>query len=166
TDVVEAAQADAALEALADLRRIVLEPAQRLDREVVAHDHAVARQARLRVPLDEAVADDRARDVAPLGGAEDLADLRRAHVGLLELRLEHALERALDVVDRVVDHRVVAHVDALGLGQIARLGLRPHVEAYDDRVVDRREVDVVLRDRTDAAVDDAEVDLVAHVDLE
>ena len=43
---------------------------------------------------------------------------------------------------------------------------RADVEADDDRVVDRREVDVVLRDRTDTAVDDPQVDLVADLDLE
>src|SRR5699024_10723499 len=34
------------------------------------------------------------------------------------------------------------------------------------RVVDRGQVDVGLRDRTDAAVDDPQIDLVAHIDLE
>jgi hypothetical protein len=34
---------------------------------------------------------------------------------LLELRLEHALERGLDVVDGLVDHRVLPDVDALAV---------------------------------------------------
>src|SRR5690625_7531127 len=56
-DVVEAAQSDTALEALADLRGIVLEATQRFDREVVAHDHTLSRETRLGVPLDRPVLD-------------------------------------------------------------------------------------------------------------
>src|SRR5207245_6544463 len=48
-DVV-VADADAALEALTDLGGVVLEPAQRLDREAVGHHDAVPDQACLRVP--------------------------------------------------------------------------------------------------------------------
>ena len=36
----------------------------------------------------------------------------------------------------------------------------------DDRVVDRREVDVALRDGTHTAVDDAQLHAVVHLDLE
>src|SRR5690606_30868494 len=111
-------------------------------------------------------ADDRPGDVAELRGAEDLADLRGAQLGLLVLRLEHALERGLHVLDRLVDDRVEADVDALALGQVLDALAVLHVEADDDRVVDRREVDVVLRDGTHTAVDDTQLDLVAHVDLE
>ena len=85
---------------------------------------------------------------------------------LLELRLEHALEGRLDLLDRLVDDRVVADLDALALGDVGVLALGPDVEADDDRVRRHREVDVVQRDRTDTAVDDPQVDLVAHVDLE
>src|SRR5699024_10808495 len=114
----------------------------------------------------QTIADDRAGDVAELRGPEDLADLRGADLDLFVLGLEHALERALDVVDRLVDDRVVADVDAFAVCQVASLRLRTDVEADDDRVVDRGQVDVVLRDRTDAAVDDPQIDLVAHIDLE
>ena len=101
-----------------------------------------------------------------LRGAEDLAHLGGAELHLLVLRLEHALEGRLDVVDRLVDDRVEAHVDALAVGQLLDALRVLDVEADDDRVVDRRQVDVVLRDGTDPAVDDAQLDLVAHVDLE
>src|SRR5215467_6596133 len=56
-DVV-VADADAALEALADLGRVVLEPAQRVDGEVVRDHHAVADQAGLAVAGDRAGPDD------------------------------------------------------------------------------------------------------------
>ena len=62
----------------------------------------------------------RCRPSAP----EDLANLRRAELDLLELGLEHALERGLDLFDRLVDDRVVADVDALALRR-ARPPARP-----------------------------------------
>ena len=97
--------------------------------------------------------------------AEDLADLRLPELDLLVDRLEHALQRRLDLVDRGVDHRVVADVHALAVGQLGRLALRPDVEADDDRIRRRRQADVGLGDRTDTAVDDPQADLVADVDL-
>ena len=48
-DVVERTKPDTALEALANLGRVILEPLQRLDREVVGDDRAVANQPGLAV---------------------------------------------------------------------------------------------------------------------
>src|SRR3954452_10674056 len=164
-DVVERPQADTALVALADLGDVVLEAAQGLDGEVVGDDDPVADQPGLRVPVDGPAADDRAGDVADARHPEDLPDLRRAERDLLVLRLEHALEGRLDLLDRLVDDRVVPDVDALAVGQLRRLALGPDVETQDDDVVGQGEVDVALGDPADAAVDDPQRDVVAHLDL-
>src|SRR5699024_4284179 len=111
-EVVEGPQVDAALVALADLGDIVLVASQTGDLDVLRDDLAATGDAGLRPALDEAAAHDRAGDVAELGGAEDLADLRRAELDLLVLRLEHALEGLLDLVDGVVDDRVVLDLHA------------------------------------------------------
>src|SRR4051794_38022610 len=153
-DVVDPAESDARLEVRADLGDVVLEPAQRLDRQVVPDDHAVADHPRLRVARDHAAADQHTRDVAELRRAEDLPDLGETRLDLLELRLQHALQRVLHVLEGRVDHRVEPDVDALARGALAGLRVRPDVEADDDRVVDRRQVHVRLGDRADAAVDD------------
>src|SRR3712207_2531769 len=84
---------------------------------------------------------------------------------LLVLRLEHALEGRLDLLDRLVDDRVVPDVDALAGGELGGLALGPDVEAEDDDVVGQRQVDVALGDAADAAVDDPQRDVVAHLDL-
>ena len=73
---------------------------------------------------------------------------------------------SLNVVDRRVDDVVVLDLDALGIRHLGHAFGGTDVEADDDRVVDGRQVDVVLRDRTDAAVDDAQSNLVAHVDTQ
>src|SRR4029450_13609404 len=74
----EAGQRQTALEALADLGGVVLEPLERADRDVVRHHDALAQHARLRVAADDAGPDQAAGDEADLGRAEHLTDLRRA----------------------------------------------------------------------------------------
>src|SRR5690606_7716144 len=165
-DVVELAEADTGLEVRLDLGDGVLEATQRLDGEAIGQHDAVADDARLGVARDRAALDEHTRDVAELRGAEHLADLGETRLRLLELGLEHALERGLHVVDRVVDDVVEADVDALAGGGLAGLRVRADVEAEHDRVVDRREVDVALGDRADAAVDDAQLHAVVHLDLQ
>src|SRR3954470_17303002 len=164
-DVVERPQADTALVALADLGRVVLEPAEGLHRQVVGDHGTVTHEPCLRVADDRAAADQRTGDVADLRHPEDLADLRRAELDLLVDGLEHALERGLDLVDRLVDDRVVPDVHAFAVGELGGLTLGPDVEAQDDDVVGQRQVDVALGDPTDAAVDDPQRDVVAHLDL-
>src|SRR6202167_758728 len=164
-DVV-VADTDTAFVALADLGRVVLEPAQRIHRQAVGDHHAVPDQPRLAAAMDRAGADDAAGDVADPRHPEALRDLRRAELVLVELGLEHALESGLDLRDRLVDDRVVADVDALALGQLACPAGRPDVEADDHRVRGDGQVHVVLRDRADAAADHPQADLLAHVELE
>src|SRR4051794_9461858 len=164
-DVLVVPQDQAALEALADLGGVVLLALQRREVEVVGHDGTVTDETHLGVAPDHTTGDHAAGDVADLRRAEDRADLRLAEGRLLVLRLEHALERGLDLLDRVVDDRVVPDLHALAVGQLRRLALRADVEADDDRVGRGRQVDVGLGDRTDTAVDDPQADLVADVDL-
>src|SRR5690242_3318714 len=164
-DVV-VADADTALEALADLGRILLEPAQRVHRQVVGDHHAVPDQPCLGAAADQATAHDGPGDIADPRYPEDLPDLRGAELDFLELGLEHALERRLDLFDRLVDDRVVADVDALAPGQLTGPFGRPDVEADDHRVGGDGQVDVILGDRADAAADHAQADLFADVELE
>src|SRR2546423_2242297 len=165
-DVVEVSEIDTALEAFADLRDVVLLPPQTLDGEVVGHHGAAPDEARLGVPADQAAADDTAGDVADLAGAEDRADLGGAELHFLVLRLQHALQGRLDLLDRLVDDRVEADLDALAVGLGLGPAVGPDVEAEDDRVGGHRQVHVGLGDGADAAVHDAQVHLLADVQLE
>src|SRR5215472_8467759 len=117
-----------------DLGDIVLEPAQRLDREALRDHDAVADQAGLAATVDRARAHDAPGDVAGPRHPEDLPDLRGAELCLLELGLEHALERGFDLLDRLVDDRVVADVHALALRELAGPACRADVESDDHRV--------------------------------
>src|SRR3954454_24152037 len=165
----EPAQGHTTLEALADLGGVVLEPAQRADRDIVGHHGAVPQDAGLGVAAEETGADHTAGDETDLGRAEDLADLRGALLDLLVLRLEQTLERGLDLLDGLVDHAVVADLHVRAVGHLLDLVRGPDVEP-DDRGGGvrgrRRQVHVALGDRTDTAVDDLELDLVRNLDLE
>ena len=84
----------------------------------------------------------------------------RADPHFLERRVEQAGHRLLHLVDDVVDDRVQADVDLLALGDVGGVAVGPHVEADDDGVRRRRQQHVRLVDRADAAVDDADLDLL------
>src|ERR1019366_2742491 len=146
-DVV-VADADTAFEALAHLGRVVLEPAQRFDREVLRDDYAVPDQPGLAVTGDGARPHDAAGHVADPRHPEDLPDLGRAELGLLEDGLEHALQSGFDFLDRLVDDRVVADVHALALRQLARPARSPapSADSRSSRVIlGRRWANMALR---------------------
>src|SRR5260370_5395693 len=163
---VAVADPDTALEAFPDLGRMVLEPAQRLDGEVLGNHDAVPDQPGLAVPRDRAGPDDATGHVADPRHPEDLAHLRGAELSLLEDRLEHALERGLDFLDRLVDDRVVADIDALGAGQLTGPASPTDVEADDHRFGGDRQVDIVLGDRADTAADDPQLHFLANIALQ
>ena len=94
-----------------------------------------------------------AGDRAEARDAEELPHLDLADRLLGADRREHPDERLLDVLGELVDHAVGADLDALAVGERARLGVRADVEADDHRVRGRGEHDVVLGDRAHALVD-------------
>src|SRR5579862_3734679 len=156
--VVETLEEDAALEPFSDLARVVLESLQLRDLRRV-DDGAVADDAHVRIAADDAVRDHAACDRAEPRNTEERAHLRLAD-RLLRLDCgELADERLLDVLGELVDDVVRADLDALACGELARLGVRTHVEPDDERVRCRREHDVVLRDRPHALVDHVHANL-------
>src|SRR5262249_11526827 len=144
-EVLEVAQTDTALEALADLTGIILEALQRRD-AALPDDDAVAQEANLAAAGDDPRAHVTACDGADARHTEDFADLGLARDHLFELGSEHADHRPLDVLEQLVDDLVGADLDVLGGSQLARLAIGTHVEADQRRVRGGREHDVVLGD--------------------
>src|SRR5699024_12641293 len=106
------------------------------------------------------------RSLAELLTAEHHSVIRVYQFHLVVLRLQHALQSSFNVFNRLVNNRVVANVDALAVGQLANTLSRSNVEPKDDRVIDSRQVNVVLRDGTHTTVDDSQRDIVANINLE
>ena len=94
--------------------------------------HVVAQQAHLGAAPDDAFGDHAAGDLADPGDVEDFADRGVAEEALAQGRRQHARQRVAHVVDHIVDDRVVADLDAVALGQVARLRVGPHIEADDE----------------------------------
>ena len=114
----------------------------------------------LRAARDLALGDERAGDRADPRGFEQLAHLGLAERGLDLGGLEHALHRRAQLLDRAVDDRVGADLDALAVGDLAGVADGPHVEGEDHALGGGREHHVGLVDAADAAVDDVDLDLL------
>src|SRR5204863_6942866 len=126
-DVLVSLDADAALVTGGDVSHVVLESSQRMQLALV-NDDPIADQTNLRVTRDRPAGDVAARDDTLLGNPERGANLSLAELVFLALRRQHAGQRRLDVVDRVVDHAVEAEIDALLVGERARLLVGTDVE--------------------------------------
>src|SRR6266513_1651929 len=119
--VVEALEQDPALEALGDLTTVVLKALQLRDRGLL-DDRAVADDPHRCAAADVALGHVAARDRAESRDPEQGPDLDLADRLLGRDWAEHADERLLDVLGQLVDNAVGADLDALALGELARLG--------------------------------------------
>src|SRR5512146_1267010 len=104
-DVVEVLHADTALEALADLPHVVLEPLERRDGAIENLD-SVADDTHAPLAIDHAAADRAAGDRTDARDLEDFAHLRFAQHHLALLGTEHAFHRGTHVGDSFIDDPV------------------------------------------------------------
>ena len=116
-----------------DLVDLVLEALERLQGAEFEHHDVVADDPHAGALADHALGDPAAGDPADLGDVEGLQHLGVAEEGFALDRRQHAREHAFDVVQQVVDDRVVADLDAFALGQVAGLFRGADVEAEDRR---------------------------------
>ena len=114
----------------------------------------------MRAALHDAIGHPAARHQANLGNVEQLENLRIAEHRLAQRRRKHARKRRLHVVDEIVDDVVVADLDAVMLGKVARLLMRADVEAKDDRLRGRGQRHIGFGYAADAAMDDPRHDFV------
>src|SRR5581483_92314 len=143
---------DAALVARGNLAHVLLEPLEVLD-AALEHQIAAAADAGAGRTHRLAVGDIRAGDVAEAADADDLAHFGVAVDHLFVDRLQHTLERVLDILDGVVDHVVLLDLDVLRLGLAAGALLDAGVEAEDHALRRLGEHHVRLGDRAGSGVD-------------
>ena len=99
----------------------------------VEHLDAVADDAHATLAVDDAAANRAAGDRADARDLEHLAHLGLAEMTSRSFGTEHAFHRRANVGHRLVDDAVELDVDAFALGRRARVVVRAHVEADDDR---------------------------------
>src|SRR3990167_4274404 len=159
-DVLEAGEHHAAFLADGDFVDLVLEALERLQGAQFQDHDVLTDDPDLGALADHAFGDLTAGDLADLADVEGLQNLGVAKEGFALDRGQHAREHAFDVVQQVVDDRVVADLDPFALGQGSRLGRGPDVEADDRRAGALGQHDVAFADRAGARQDDPRADLV------
>ncbi len=141
--------ADAALHAVGDFARVVLEALERGDLAFVDL-LAAAHHLDFRVAADDAVLYTAAGDGADLGNPEDGEDFGAAEVAFLERGFEQTHHGEAHLILQLVDDGVEADFDVLLLRQLGGLALGAHIEADDDGVRGSRQQHVALGDGADA----------------
>ena len=125
-------------------------------------DDVVAQQSCFGAPADRAFDNFATRNLANFGDRKDLLDPRLAEAGLFDRRFEHAGQDVFHLVDKVVDHRVIADLKFVALGTVARLDIGPHAEADHQCAGRCREGNVRFVDAANRAMNHADRDLVGR----
>ena len=141
------------------LAHFVLEALQGGKFAFVDHD-IVADQAHLGAAAHDAFGDAAARDLADLGDVEHFQDFGIAEELLARLRRQHARQRRFHVIHHIVDDVVIADLDAIALGAVARLVVGAHIEADHRRAAGMRQDHVAFGDAADAGLQDLRADFV------
>src|SRR3984957_20489004 len=144
--------ADTALHTRPNLTHVVLKAAQRLERALEDHN-VFAQNTNGVIALHNAFRNQASGDNAELAGAEYVAHLRHTQDRLLNLRLQHARQHRLHVVDGFVNDAVVTNLDAGLLDRLTGARISPDVEADDETLRCRGELHVGFGDATQAARD-------------
>ena len=157
--LVEIAQPNTALEALADLVDIFLEPLEG-DHAAVVNRLLLADDAGAAALGDPAALDLGAGD-HEFGELEHLFDERGAQRGFAQLGIQHAGHGFLHLVHQLVNDAEQLDLDALTLGGVGRGVVGLGVEADDHGAGGLGEEDVGFGNRANGGEDDIEVDLLA-----
>src|SRR6266480_1886883 len=160
-EVIEVFHGHAALETGLYFTHVVLEALERIDLARM-DNHVVAQHAHRRVAAHETFEHHASSDGPDLGNLEYLPHVDQSEYILFFLRREHARERRLHFVDRVIDDVVVAYVHPRGLGRLARGRIGAGIETDDHGLGGERKIHVGLRDRAHRAVHHVDLDLVGR----
>src|SRR5690606_17730321 len=97
------------------------------------NDHVVTQQAHPGRAARHSFGNQTASNLADSRDFKDLFDLRITDETLANFGLQQAAGSGPDVVQEIVDHRVVSNFDTFLIRRRPRRGICPHVKAYDWR---------------------------------
>ncbi|CEE73405.1 membrane hypothetical protein [Xanthomonas citri pv. citri] len=158
-DVVVGLHADTAFGTVAHFVDVFLEATQRFQLAFEHHD-AVAEHADRLAALDHAFDDHAACNRAELRAAEHIAHLCDTDDLFADFHAEQTGGHLLHLIDHVIDDREVTQVDPVGLDDLARRGIRTHVEADDRRLGSSGRIRVGFGDAAHAGVDHVDADVL------
>ena len=123
-------------------------------------DNTIPDDTHLAAPLDLAVLNVAAGNGTHAGDLVGLAHLGMADESLPELGGQHTLHGSLHLVDGVVDNPVHPHIHVAAGGAVPGGGVRPYVEAHDNRLGGSGQHHVAFVDGAYAGVDHPDTDLL------
>ena len=116
--------------------------------------HVVTQQTHARTALNRALSDTAASHLAHLGDVEHFQDLCITNEGFASFRRQKAGHSRLHIIHKIVDHVVIADLNASRFRGIARLLVGPHVKRHNRRIRGFCQRHVRLGDAAHARVDD------------
>src|SRR5690606_21302806 len=138
THVVVVLHADAALHAVTHFADVILEATQGFQLTLV-DDHVFTQHANRPVAVHGTLDDHTTGHRAELRRTEYIAHFGNAQDLLADIAAQHTRQGFLDVFDDLVDHAVVAQIQAFAFDHLARRGVGTDVEAEDHRVRSQRQ---------------------------
>ena len=123
-------------------------------------NNVVAQQADFGAASDHALGNHAAGNFADAGDVIDLADFGISQNLFFEFGREQAFQAFLDVVCNIVDDGIVANVNSIAPGGIARLRNGTDVKADNQSIGSFRQGDIRFRNRSDGRVQDLDADLI------
>src|ERR1700722_13569005 len=143
----------AAFLAILNFAHFVLEALEGGKLAFMDHD-IVADQAHPGAAPHHALGDAAAGDLANLGDGEDFQDFGIAQELLARFGRQQARQRRLHIIHHIVDDVVIANIDAVALGALARLIVGADIEADYRRARGMGEDDIAFGDAADARLQD------------
>src|SRR5690606_36110211 len=157
--VVVVLHADTALHAVPYFADVILEATQGFQLAFV-DDHVFTQYPDRPVTVDRALDDHTTGHRPELRRTEHVTHFGNTKDLLAHIAAKHARQGLLDVFDDLVDHAVVAQIQAFGLDHLARRGIGTDVEAEDHGVGSQRQVGIGLGDTAHATGYDLDLDFV------
>ena len=133
------------------IRHFILKAFERFQRAFVDY-HIVAQQTHTSRAAGDALGNQTASHFANPRHFEHFFDFRVANKVFTNLGAQQSAGGGFHVIHQIIDHRIIANLDAFLIGRSARRGVGPHVKAHHWRPRGFGQTNITFRDRTHTGV--------------